>query len=141
MIQGRDLLAVVAILAREDGEVFQRSLISRAYYAAYLESCSLCEDHLGFVRSARGAEHREVPTLLAAIDPDLRTRLRLLRQLRNAADYDIELSAQTIAHSAQQSRLYATSILTALDRHRATFEATAQQHDSPEPPPSKDQDG
>lgn len=99
MIQGRDLLAVVDLLAGEPAEVFQRSLISRAYYAAYLESRALCEDHLGFVRTARGAEHQEVPSLLATIDTDLRTHLRLLRRLRNAADYDTELSAETIALS------------------------------------------
>ncbi|HWK80117.1 MAG TPA: hypothetical protein VNP95_05095 [Thermomicrobiales bacterium] len=61
MIQGREQLAVVDLLAAQDGEVFQRSLTSRAYYAAYLEARSLCEDHLGFMREARGQNIRKCP--------------------------------------------------------------------------------
>jgi len=73
------------------------------------------------MREARGAEHQEVPRLLGSLDLDLRTHLSILRRLRNAADYDTDLSAETILRSARASRAYAESILTTLDHLRWTF--------------------
>jgi hypothetical protein len=73
------------------------------------------------MREARGAEHQEVPRLLGSLDLDLRTHLSILRRLRNAADYDTDLSAETILRSARDARAYAESILTTLDHLRSTF--------------------
>ncbi|CAN0506578.1 unnamed protein product, partial [Phaeothamnion confervicola] len=72
----------------------------RAYYAAYLEARSFCEAHLGFERSRKGSEHQEVPRQIGSVDPVLMVRLTFLRKSRNTADYDLDVSAETMVRVA-----------------------------------------
>lgn len=115
MIQGRDFPRVISLLMDHDDEVVARTSTGRAYYAAYLECRHFCEVHLGFVRSRSAREHNEVPRLLRMLDFELSDRLSFLRGIRNAANYDLELSGETARLQATQATDLAETIIARLD--------------------------
>lgn len=126
MIKGRDFLIVVAQLRHEDVEVCKRTLISRAYYAAFLEARSFTESHMGHVASRSANEHQGIPALLRQLDPELDTSLKLLRRIRNNADYDIHLSSRTMELSAIDAEDYAMKIIARLDELAAGRESLTE---------------
>lgn len=115
MIEGRDFLRVTSILKGHEDEVFARTSTGRAYYAAYLECRLYCEVHLGLVRSRTAREHGQVQGLLRTLDLELSDQLTFLRGIRNAADYDLALSSQTVSSQATQSAAVAVWIIARLD--------------------------
>ena len=139
MIKGRDFLIVVAQLRDEDSEVCKRTLISRAYYAAFLEARSFTEAHAGHVATRSASEHQGIPAILRQLDPELDTGLKFLRRIRNNADYDIHLSSRTIELSAIDAEDYATKIIARLDELAAsrvtTDDAKTSDLESTTPPP------
>ncbi|MGI8406849.1 MAG: hypothetical protein ACR2OE_19150 [Thermomicrobiales bacterium] len=128
MIKGRDFLIVVAQLREEDAEVCKRTLISRAYYAAFLEARSFTESHIGHVATRSASEHQGIPALLRQLNPELDTGLKFLRRIRNSADYDIHLSSRTMELNAVDAEDYATKIIARLD------ELAAERESPPESP-------
>lgn len=115
MIRGRDFLNVDAFLENRPEEEFVRTRIGRQYYAAYLEARGFCEASLGYERMRNGREHQDVARLLSAIDPDLSSRIRFLRGLRNGADYDLDLSLETLTIQMRQAGAVARRIINRLD--------------------------
>ena len=115
MIEGRDFLRVTSILKAHDDEAFARTSTGRAYYAAYLECRHFCEVRLGLVRSRTAREHGQVQGLLRTLDLELSDRLSFLRGIRNAADYDLALSSETVSSQAMQSAAVAVWIIARLD--------------------------
>jgi hypothetical protein len=115
VIRGRDFLKVDAFLKDRHEDEFVRTRIGRLYYAAYLEARGFCEVSLGYVRMRQGREHQDVPRLLSVVDPDLSSSIRFLRNLRNAADYDLDLSSETIRLNLGDALLLSHDIITRLD--------------------------
>ncbi|MGB3307860.1 MAG: hypothetical protein WBA63_16855 [Thermomicrobiales bacterium] len=115
MIRGRDFLTVVDHLRAKDGEIYKRTSFSRAYYAAFLEARGFSNDYLGHAQTRSANEHQRVPTVLHELDPGLAANMRFLRRLQNNADYDINLSSDTIARSAVDAEDFATRIIARLD--------------------------
>lgn len=112
---GRDFLTIVSHLKGVESEASLRTGTGRLYYAAFLEARSYCEQRLGYHRSHSSREHAEVPRLLRALDIDLADNLVFLRELRNAADYDLDLSINTVVLQAEQSSRRAKSVIARLD--------------------------
>jgi len=115
MIRGRDFLTVVDHLRAKDGEIYKRTSISRAYYAAFLEARAFSNDYLGHAQTRSANEHQRLPTILHELDPGLAANMKFLRRLRNSADYDVDLSSDTIARSAVDAEDFATRIIARLD--------------------------
>lgn len=115
MMEGRRFLTVAEILAEYEGEEYDRTRIGRLYYGTWLEARSYCEEHLGYRREKMAREHRVIASLLGAIDPTLEVELRLLRQARNQADYDMDLSARNIDGILRTASLSSARILSRLD--------------------------
>lgn len=115
MIRGRDFLKVDAFLENWYEDEFVRTRIGRLYYAAYLEARGFCEVSLGYVRMRQGREHQDVPRLLLTMDPDLSSPIRYLRNLRNAADYDLDLSSETIRLNLADALTLSHDIIARLD--------------------------
>ncbi len=135
MIQGRDFLAIVAQFRDENAEVYKRTIISRAYYAAFLEARSFTEAHMGRIATRSANEHQGIPALLRHLDPELDTGLRFLRRIRNNADYDINLSSRTMELSAIDAEDYATKIIARLDELAMTrAEVESDMRNSPREP-------
>ncbi len=116
MIRGRDLLRAFDYLTGMADEVGARSQTSRAYYATFLEARTLCEHHLGYINRKSGWDHVEVPRVLATMDSNAADSLVLLRRLRNVADYELDVSAETTAEQARQSGTFARLIISRLDQ-------------------------
>ena len=114
MIQGADYLAVVDILDRHPSDAAMRMQISRLYYAAFLESRSWCELHLGYSRVKMAREHQAIANALSVVDPELHVSLRALRETRNAADYDDHLTPAQVADLLTFARSLAAETLTKL---------------------------
>lgn len=121
-MEGREFLAVAEALLEDERLAFRRTSIGRSYYAAYLEARTFCERHLGFIRTASSREHQTVPTLLATVDPALASTLKFLRAYRNAADYDIYLSASTVVHSTEDAIVMSRTMIAMLDAHSRRME-------------------
>jgi len=115
VIRGRDFLRVDAFLENRHEEEFVPTRIGRLHYAAYLEARGFCEVNLGYVRTRQGREHQDVPRLLSAVEPDLSSSIRFLRNLRNAADYDLDLSLETIRLNLADALTLSHGIITRLD--------------------------
>jgi hypothetical protein len=94
MIEGRGFLAVAEALATYEGEEFVRTRIGRLYYGTWLEARSFCETRLGYRREKMAREHRVIASLLGHLDATLEYELRLLRDARNQADYNVQLPAE-----------------------------------------------
>jgi len=114
-MRGRNFLAVALYLDDQDDEAFHRTQIGRYYYAAYLEARLFCERALDFERTRQSQEHRRVPQLISTIDQDRADNLTFLRKYRNTADYDLDVSAETIARNVPQAELLAARIIARLD--------------------------
>lgn len=86
------------------GEGFQRSTISRAYYAAFLTALSYCCNR-GWMRSTGGAsDHGAVASSLTRMSYDLSDDFRNLQKLRRDADYKLsQLNSRKLALWAQQA--------------------------------------
>ena len=124
MIGGREFLDVAEFLESMEGEASAGARTGHAYYAAFLEARSFCELATGYSRSKSSREHAEVARLLGRFDPELSANLTFLRQHRNAADYEIELSTETIVKQAERARELAAIIITRLDELAATIPVT-----------------
>jgi len=115
VIRRRDFLKVEAFPGDQHDDEFVRTRIGRLYYAAYVEARGFCEVNLGYVRTRQGREHQDVPCLLSAVEPDLSSSIRFLRNLRNAADYDLDLSLETIRLNLADALTLSHEILARLD--------------------------
>jgi hypothetical protein len=115
MIRGQDLLPIVEILASVDTEASLRTRIGRLYYATFLEVRRWCDINRGYSRVRMAREHQALSNLLAAIDPTLPGDMRLLREARNAADYDEFLALADIQDYLDRARSLASGILARLD--------------------------
>jgi hypothetical protein len=62
-----------------------------------------------------GREHADVPRLLRNLDPELVTSLTFLRQYRNAADYDMEVSESTLSHQVMAALDLSGAVISRLD--------------------------
>lgn len=121
MIEGRAFLDVLEYLDALKSEASARTQIGRAYYAAFLESRSFAERHLGFARSHDTREHSTIPRLVASTDSEASDKLLFLRRLRNTADYDNELSAETVLEQLQWAKSNAAFIISRLDEASAVL--------------------
>jgi hypothetical protein len=133
MIEGRDFLRAFEYLEGMADEVGDRTQTGRAYYAAFLEARTFCETHLGYIVRKSGREHGEIPQVLTTLDSRSADNLVFLRRLRNVADYDLNVSAVTIAEQASWSGTIARSIIERLDELTDTSD-----DDSPVTPISDD---
>ena len=133
MIEGRDFLRAFEYLEGMTDEVGGRTQTGRAYYAAFLEARTFCETHLGYIVRKSGREHGEIPQVLTTLDSRSADNLVFLRRLRNVADYDLNVSAVTIAEQASWSGTIARSIIERLDELTDTSD-----DDSPVTPISDD---
>lgn len=114
-MRGREFIAVAVWLESLDSEASQRSQTSRLYYAVYLEARAWCEDHLGYVRIRSAREHVNIPGLLRNVDAEVAASLVFMRDLRNTADYDMDLSPDTIGLQCLDAQRRAKRILDRLD--------------------------
>ncbi|MGN6032105.1 MAG: hypothetical protein ACTHQE_10625 [Thermomicrobiales bacterium] len=121
-MRGREFLGTCAVLASVSDEAASRTRTSRAYYAAYLEARAFCEDQLGYSRTKQSREHQDVPRLLHSIDRDVVSSLLLLRQLRNIADYDMDVSIGAVTGAVRQAESFAQAVIAALDAHAGRLE-------------------
>lgn len=98
-VTGPDLIRVAAVLSShmQNDEAGDRAQIGRIYYAAFLECRRYCESSHNYVRKTGGSsDHKDIPNLLSSKKAiplggqmaSVAYHLRLLRVLRNAADYD-----------------------------------------------------
>lgn len=133
MIRGRDFLDFADILEINTSEASHRTQIGRAYYAAFLESRKYCETTLQHVRTRSPREHAEVARALAAVDPLLQVDLAFLRSVRNDADYELDLDAETMALQAAQARRRARSIIARLDELVSITESDEADASAPVP--------
>ncbi|CAN5839172.1 hypothetical protein BH24CHL3_BH24CHL3_12270 [soil metagenome] len=115
MIQGRDFLRAFEFLSGMDDEVGARTQTSRAYYAAYLETRTHCENHFEYLRHGGGREHTDVQRLIASQDSEVADNLAFLRRLLNIADYNLNIRPSTITEQAAESGKLAKSIIAHLD--------------------------
>jgi len=115
-MEGRDFLAVAHHLRSQTDEASVRTRIGRAYYAAFLEARSYCEQHLGFVRTMSSREHHDIARLIRPVDRDMANMLKFLRGFRNAADYDLHLSSSTMGRDVVISEDFAADIISRLDK-------------------------
>lgn len=128
-MRGRDFLDIVVQLESIGGEASLRTRIGRIYYAAYLECRTYCEVQLGYDRSQTGREHAEVPRLLQQLDPEFAPRLKFLRQFRNIADYDMDISEGTLARQEITAFEYSRAVISRLDD--LLREAQSRESDEP----------
>ncbi|MGC4104849.1 MAG: hypothetical protein QM753_00650 [Thermomicrobiales bacterium] len=141
-MDGRDFMEVAEALLVNDRQAFQRTSISRSYYAAFLEARSFSERYLGFSRRASGGEHQDVPRLIASFDFTVSDALRFLRVSRNTADYDLPVSPETIFSLSEDALDAARRIIAALDAHadRLDRERQADESSSASQEPSEGRD-
>lgn len=116
-MRGREFLQLSSLLATSSEEAAIRTRTSRAYYAAYLEARAFCETRLGYVRVKQSREHQDIPDLLRPVAPEIVAHLTFLRNLRNIADYDLDVSHATVEGSAGQAELLAQEVVARLDDH------------------------
>lgn len=114
-MRGRDFLEVAQYLHTPDGEAYLRTRIGRAYYAAYLEARTFCEDRLGYARTKSSREHQDIPRLIRSIDSFLADELAFLRSYRNTADYNLDISIDTVELNATQAETKAVFVIVALN--------------------------
>lgn len=114
-MRGREFIDVASWLKGLDSEASVRSQTSRLYYAAYLEARAWCEDHLGYTRNRYSREHADVVRLINAQETDLADDLAFLRGYRNTADYDMNLSLETVALQSVDAQRRARRIIARLD--------------------------
>lgn len=122
MIRGRALLSVAAALDTAAGEASKRSVINRAYYAAFGEASAYATRN-GYSRGRGGPPHRRVWDFIAQMhDGDARRRARrlaiashgqALQEWREKADY--RLDATIGRDEPAESRRYAKRIIAELD--------------------------
>jgi hypothetical protein len=116
MIEGRDFLRAFEFLDGMNGdEIGARTQTGRAYYAAFLEARSVCENHFAYTRTRAPREHGDVAKILTSFDPRMGDDLALLRRLRNLADYDPTITGDTARLQAARAGEYARSIISRLD--------------------------
>lgn len=114
-MRGREFLDVLPYLEGLESEASLRTRIGRCYCAAFLEARAWRQRHLGYVRTRSASEHAEIPRLLRTVDPALTASLAFLRGLRNSADYNMELSPETVALQVLGTRVRAKSAIARLD--------------------------
>jgi uncharacterized protein (UPF0332 family) len=118
MFDESEFLAVAHHLVEADArEGFQRSAISRAYYAAFLLARRVFREQGKMQQGGGGSDHRRIANLLDDLDPALAENYGALRRLRNEANYTTEtVDPETLATTA----LFAISLA---DEIRDTLQA------------------
>lgn len=92
MFEGMDFLRFANdCRVKMTGEAASRSVISRAYYAAYLTARAAC-DRNGEVGISQYSAHADIGSRISRVDRLLGADLRDLRTLRNDADYKAQYS-------------------------------------------------
>ena len=111
----RAFLDVAGYVEDLEIEASLRTQIGRLYYSAYFEARTWCEQNLDYTRTRFAREHAEVARLLTELDSDLADNLAFLRVFRNAADYDMEMPAETVLLQLGESRRRAANVIARLD--------------------------
>ena len=89
----RDYLGLARALARQGNlgyftEAVQRTIVSRAYYAAFCFARNYAEARLGFQRAGGAEDHQNLREHFRQVGQTLlASRLNRLRSLRNDCDY------------------------------------------------------
>ncbi len=120
---GREFMAVAIQLRTTNSEATNRTRIGRAYYAAFLEARQLAQDHLDMPANHTSGSHGAVANVLASHDAQLQVDLGLLRRMRNGADYDLQLTPESLRSQADQACILAGSIIARLDQTRSSLDA------------------
>lgn len=114
-MRGREFLDIVSHLESVESEASLRTRTGRLYYAAFLEARSYCVLRLDYRLTRSARVHADIPRLLRKLDVDLADNLEFLREFRNVADYDLDISQDTVVMQAQQARRRADSIIARLE--------------------------
>ncbi|MGI8484746.1 MAG: hypothetical protein ACR2OU_10845 [Thermomicrobiales bacterium] len=134
-MQGRDFLEVARYLQTSDGEAYLRTRIGRAYYAAYLEARTYCEVHLDYSRTKSSREHQDVPKMIRDVDSFLADELAFLRSYRTTADYDLDISIDTIEANIVHAETKAVFVIAGLDALTDSRASETRQFPTIEPGP------
>lgn len=89
MITPESLLAFASRLSSDPSEEATRTVISRAYYAAFHHLRDIAEDRVGLPRFGTVDDHRDVDVAIRELDPGIANDLARLQSSRNIADYDV----------------------------------------------------
>lgn len=105
MFEESEFLEVARHLQSVDGrEGFQRSAISRAYYATFLLARQICREKNWIGQVGSGADHGAIESALNDLDRHLGREFGDLLQLRRDADYSTRsLEAGLMADNAQMA--------------------------------------
>ena len=120
MFDEQEFLEVARHLQHADSrEGFQRSAISRTYYATFLLARRICREQGWIAQTGSGSDHRAVADALSQMDRELSQKYRNLRRLRNSVDYSTEsLQDDELEKSVQYAIDLAEFIRSELHRHR-----------------------
>lgn len=124
-MRGSDFLDIASQMADRPEEAWVRNRIGRLYYGTYLEFREHFERFFGFDRTRLSNEHVAVQDLLGHLSQQLSINLKDLRKMRNAADYDLDLSDETLATLVESAEDAAGKLMRFLNDLRK----------SPTPPP------
>jgi uncharacterized protein (UPF0332 family) len=117
MFDEREFLDAAHVLRLTDTrEGFQRSAVSRAYYAVFLHARRICREKRWLSRTGSGSDHGAVASRLSEIDARLGHDFRELQSLRRTADYtERELGIERSADDAQLALDLAEQVRTRLE--------------------------
>ena len=83
-------------------EGFQRSAISRAYYATFLFARTICRQKSWIAQTGSGSDHGAIASVLTEINEDLGRDFQDLQRFRRTADYSAkELGPDRVGNDAQ----------------------------------------
>ncbi len=105
------MLEIVDALEHLETEAAMRTQVGRLYYAAFLELRTWCETNLGYSRVRMAREHQALANAMSLLDPRLANAMRLLRETRNAADYDEFLSVEDVRELKRRAQALTQGIL------------------------------
>lgn len=98
-------------------EGFQRSAISRAYYATFLLARQVCLENNWIANTGSGSDHGAIASALNSLNIRLGRDFRDLQRLRRNADYsERDFGSETMADNAQLAIDLAEFIRSELDR-------------------------
>ncbi|WNY26351.1 HEPN domain-containing protein [Methanolapillus ohkumae] len=100
-------------------ESFYKTAISRAYYAAFLESRIYAEKRMNFIGSKTGIDHKQLAACYQkSKNSSVRSvghKLSKLKKWRSFSDYEIAASVQPTEKTAKEAIYYAQQIFLILD--------------------------
>ncbi len=130
---GREFIAIAVQLRTTRTEAAYRTRISRAYYAAFLEARQFAGERAAMASNRSSATHRLVAEALAPFDAQFQIDLGILRGMRNGADYDLDLSPETLALQADQASALAASVIARLDQYASSTDPDTRDLNDGEP--------